>query len=420
MKYSVISIFPGLLKSFSEAGVFSQGLKKNKIELELLNPREFTTDLHKTVDDKPYGGGDGMLMLAEPLALAVEQLKASHSSAKTRVIYLSPQGSILNDRKAKELVQKYDHLILVCGRYGGVDQRFIDSFVDEEISVGDFVLSGGELAAGILMEVTSRFVPGVLGAAASPIQDSFLDGKLEAPQYTRPEIWREQPVPPVLLCGDPKKISQHNSSLAEQVTLQKRPDLLGTSRPLTAPVSVGLLHYPIQDREKKIVATNITNFDIHDIARAATVYGVDKYYLIHPMKEQLMFVDRILMHWRTGFGSKFNPFRKKALNSVLSVESLEKALLEWGVEKPLVIATHARAVPGVKSWSCKELHSYIREPSARPVFLLFGTGFGMTDEFMRGCDGVLESIRGAPPADFRHLSVRSAVSIYLDRILGPW
>jgi hypothetical protein len=183
-------------------------------------------------------------------------------------------------------------------------------------------------------------------------------------------------------------------------------------------LAVGLLHYPIWDREKDIVATNITNFDIHDIARACTVYGVDKYYLIHPMNEQLMFVERILDHWRTGSGSKFNPYRKTALGDVRCAHNLEEALKDWG-QDCITIGTHARAVPGVKPWTIKELKEELKNPS-KSCFLLFGTGFGMTDEYMQGLDGVLESIKGAPPKDYRHLSVRSAVSIYLDRIMGPW
>lgn len=184
-------------------------------------------------------------------------------------------------------------------------------------------------------------------------------------------------------------------------------------------MAIGLLHYPMLDGKKDIVATNITNFDIHDIARAARVYGIERYYLIHPIPEQLMFVERILDHWRSGQGARYNPKRKTALGDVRTASNLEKALKDWGAEKPLIIATHARAVDGVKTYSFSELKSLLHDRK-QPCFLIFGTGFGMTDEFMRGCDGVLESIKGAPPDDYRHLSVRSAVSICLDRLMGPW
>jgi hypothetical protein len=195
--------------------------------------------------------------------------------------------------------------------------------------------------------------------------------------------------------------------------------------PYVPKVAIGLVHYPIIDREKDIVATNVTNFDIHDIARAATVYGVERYYIVHPMKEQLMFVERILDHWRVGQGAKFNPFRKTALDPVRTAEDLQKAIADWKKntswegEDPIVIATHARPVNGAQPLTFAGARE-IMFGQKKPVFVVFGTGFGLTDEFMKNCHYVLESIRGAPPRDYRHLSVRSAVSICLDRLLGPW
>ena len=181
-------------------------------------------------------------------------------------------------------------------------------------------------------------------------------------------------------------------------------------------IAIGLVHYPIKDREKRLVATNITNFDIHDIARAATVYAVDAYYLIHPMKDQLMFVERVLDHWRTGDGANYNPFRKKSLERTFTAANLEEAVKKWG-EDCMVLGTHARPVPGTREVSVKEARRLIWKDQ-KSLFIVFGTGYGMTDEYMQKMDGVLESIKGAPPQDIRHLSVRSAVSIYLDRLLG--
>lgn len=189
-----------------------------------------------------------------------------------------------------------------------------------------------------------------------------------------------------------------------------------SSRPRFA---IGLVHYPILDKEKNVVSTNVTNFDIHDIARAARMYGVEKYYIIHPMQEQLMFVERVLDHWRTGQGAKFNPSRKVALSQVVTAPSFADALKDWGVENPMTIATHAKPIEGVETMSFRGLREAMHV-EGRPCFLLFGTGYGMTEEFMKECTAILEPIRGAPPDDFRHLSVRSAVSICLDRIMGSW
>ncbi len=154
-------------------------------------------------------------------------------------------------------------------------------------------------------------------------------------------------------------------------------------------LALGLVHHPILDREKRIVATNVTNFDIHDIARAATVYGVEKYYIIHPLEEQLMFVERILDHWRVGHGSKFNPYRKTALDPVRTVKSIDEAIRDWNVGSNLIkIATHARAVPGVPEVKTAELKRRLFD-GGEPCLLLFGTGFGMPDDLMQTMDGVL-------------------------------
>jgi hypothetical protein len=182
-------------------------------------------------------------------------------------------------------------------------------------------------------------------------------------------------------------------------------------------VAVGLLHYPILDRQKKVVATNVTNLDVHDIARACRVYGVERYYIIHPMQEQLMFVSRLLDHWRVGEGASFNPMRRTALTMVHTAESLEGALKDWGGDAKLV-ATHARTVDGAIPVTFPELRTKIKEEEEGQIFLLFGTGFGMTEEVMKGCHYLLEPIRGSSQDDYRHLSVRSAVSICLDRLLG--
>lgn len=191
-------------------------------------------------------------------------------------------------------------------------------------------------------------------------------------------------------------------------------------------IAVGLVHYPIRDRHKKIVATNVTNLDVHDIARASRVFGVSRYYVIHPMQDQRSFVHRMLDHWRVGDGAQYNPMRKTALTMVDTAESLDAAIDDWNKKegfagRPLVVSTHARALEGVPQVSFRELRAKIEEggPQDR-LFLIFGTGFGLTEEFMRGCDMLLEPVKGAPPDDYRHLSVRSAVSIILDRLRGAW
>lgn len=191
-------------------------------------------------------------------------------------------------------------------------------------------------------------------------------------------------------------------------------------------IALGLVHYPIHDRHGKVVATNVTNLDVHDIARASRVFGISRYYIIHPMPDQRSFVARMLDHWRTGDGAQYNPMRKTALTMVDTAETLEAAIEDWNrregrTDRPLIVSTHARALDGVPMVTYREMRARIEAagPDER-LFLIFGTGFGLTHEFMRGCDLLLEPVRGAPPDDYRHLSVRSAVSIILDRLRGAW
>ena len=184
-----------------------------------------------------------------------------------------------------------------------------------------------------------------------------------------------------------------------------------------APLALALMHYPTRDRVGDTVSTNITNFDIHDIARACRVYGVDRYYLIHPIPEQLMFVERVLDHWNVGEGSRFNPMRKTALRDVRTASDLPSALKDWGYENARTVVTSARTPAGMASYTFKSFKNVL-EAQEEPYMLLFGTGFGLTREFIESCHGILEPIKGASKDDYRHLSVRSAVSICLDRLLG--
>lgn len=184
-------------------------------------------------------------------------------------------------------------------------------------------------------------------------------------------------------------------------------------------IALGLIHHPIYDRRRTVVATNITNLDIHDIARACRVYGIERYYLIHPMQDQLMFVHRVLDHWRVGDGASYNPMRKTSLTMVHTAESIEAAVRDWGGD-PYLVSTHARTLEGVPAIGFRGLREKIEKESDERLFLLFGTGFGLTEEVMQSCDFLLEPIRGASSDDYRHLSVRSAVSICLDRLFGAW
>jgi len=227
MWLGVISLFPEMFRAISENGVTGRAIKNNLLSIECWNPRDFTLDKHRTVDDRPYGGGPGMLMMVQPLRDAINAAKQSAREAghEAKVIYLSPQGRRLDHQGAQSLSSS-KALILVAGRYEGIDERIIESLIDEEWSVGDYVLSGGELPAMILMDAVVRFVPGVLGHSQSAEQDSFADGLLDCPHYTRPEVLDGKQVPSVLLSGDHEKIRQWRLTQSLLRTKQRRPDLL--------------------------------------------------------------------------------------------------------------------------------------------------------------------------------------------------
>lgn len=232
MQFDVVTLFPEMFAALTESGVTRRAFEQKKCNLTLWNPRQFTHDNHRTVDDRPYGGGPGMVMLAQPLDAAISAAKQRQNTLGLpvpKVVYLSPQGKTLNHRLVMELTRQ-PGLVLLCGRYEAVDQRLLDACVDDEISLGDFVLSGGELPAMALLDAIIRQLPGVLHDESSAIEDSFVNGLLDCPHYTRPENYHEVMVPSVLMGGNHADISKWRRQQTLDVTARKRPDLLVKAR----------------------------------------------------------------------------------------------------------------------------------------------------------------------------------------------
>lgn len=240
MNIYLITLFPELIQQATAYGVLGRAIKQQQISLQCFNPRDYTEDKHRTVDDRPYGGGPGMLMKVEPLAKAISAAKAAagKGSKDSRVIYMSPQGKTLNQQMVVDIAEQaasddpavQTDLILIAGRYEGIDERLIETLIDEEWSIGDYVLSGGEFAALVVIDAITRLIPGVLGDDDSAVQDSFMQGLLDNPHYTRPEVIEGQRVPDVLLSGDHKAIRRWRLKQALGRTWLKRPDLLETVR----------------------------------------------------------------------------------------------------------------------------------------------------------------------------------------------
>jgi tRNA (guanine37-N1)-methyltransferase len=221
MKFDIVTLFPELIEVYANNGIIGRAVENNFFQLDYVNLRDFSENKHKKVDDYPYGGGPGMLIKPEPMFKALDAVKKDNSYT----IYLSPKGNLFTQKKARELSKK-EHLILIAGHYEGIDQRIIDNYVDEEISMGDYVLTSGELPALMVVDAVSRLLPGVLGSDESSVDESHSDNLLEYPQYTRPESYLDLDVPEILLSGHHKNIEDWRRFKSIEITLERRPDMI--------------------------------------------------------------------------------------------------------------------------------------------------------------------------------------------------
>jgi len=464
VKFSVVTILPELIEPALTAGVVGRAREAGTITVETVNPRDFTSDRHRTVDDNPYGGGPGMVMKVEPLLAAIG--KAAGEPPAHR-IFLSPAGKPLTQARIKEL-SALPHLVLVCGRYEGIDERVIELAIDEELSLGDYVLSGGELGALVIIDAVSRFVPGVLGEATSTDDESHAAGMLEYPQYTRPPKltatkWVAAPasssdappadpaapaarvpttveleVPAVLSSGNHAVIAAWRRAQSIARTAQRRPDLFaratlskadrkGLPPELRARTHLALVHHPCVDRTGKIVTTSLTNFDVHDLARSTMTYGLAAYHIVTPVTVHREKAAHIASMWLEDEAARAQAARapspgsrSSALALVRTADSVETVLAELTAEygrPPLVVGTSAR--PESFPWAARRSPSeFLAEATLdpAPVLILLGTGWGLADQLIPSVSRVLAPIEGA--SDWNHLSVRSAGAILLDRLFG--
>jgi tRNA (guanine37-N1)-methyltransferase len=447
VKFTVVTILPELIEGGLAAGVIGRARDAGTITVTTINPRDFTTDRHRTVDEPPYGGGPGMVMKPEPLLAAIGTAGAGHR------ILLSPAGKPLTQARVRELAQ-LGHLILVCGRYEGVDERVIEQAIDEEISIGDYVLSGGELGALVIVDAVARFVPGVLGETTSVDDESHAAGLLEYPQYTRPpKLPRSREggdgdeegsrasrgdleIPPVLVSGNHAAIAAWRKQQAMARTARRRPDLWArftaskADRKLLPPAlaartHLALVHHPVLDRTGAVVTSSLTNFDVHDLARSALTYGLAAYHVVTPITAQREKAEHIASLWRDEETARTPEAqsagsRAHALALVRTADSIERVIAEVTAdhgEAPIVVATSARteSFPEALRRTADELVAELALVSA-PLLLLLGTGWGLADAMIPSVSRVLAPIEGA--SEWNHLSVRSAGAVVLDRLFG--
>lgn len=426
MQFTIVTLFPEFFDSALGCGLMAKANESGLVSFAFKNPREHTTDRHHTVDDRPYGGGPGMVMMADPLAKTLSSIQAS-SGKPGRILMMAPKGRPFTQAMARELAQE-ESVTIICGRYEGFDARLEELFPIEPVSIGDYVLNGGETAALSVIEATSRLVPGYMGHEDSGEEESFSAGLLEYPHYTRPDVYEGLAVPDVLKSGDHKRIAEWRREQALKITLHSRPDILQEA-PLSSNdleilkkedrnrvgrnLFCALVHYPVVNKEKKSVAVSLTNLDIHDIGRCSCTYGLGGYYISTPIEDQRRMLDELLRHWVTGPGTAANPDRGEALQIIRGVGYIEDAvrdISERTGQKPLLVATSAK---GAGNMSVADLRQLLAE---RPVLLLFGTAHGLAPQVLEECDGILRPVRYLD--GYNHLSVRTAAAIIIDRILG--
>ena len=428
MKIDILTFFPEMFEPLRHS-IVKRACDCGILDLNIKYIRDYTGPKKGLTDEKIYGGGAGMLMKPEPLFQAVRDLKKTDNC---RVVITSPAGKVFNQRIAEDLA-KAEQVIFICGHYEGIDQRVEDALATDVLSIGDFVLTGGEMPAMIMADSIIRLLPGALGKDESAEDESFsTDGLLEYPQYTRPPEFEGMTVPEVLLNGNHAEINKWRRRQSLERTYDRRPDLLNKavlseqdkvvleeitkSKGCHSNVWISLVHYPVYNKKHEIINTSITNLDLHDIARAARTFDLSGYFVVQPAAGQKELINTLLGHWARGFGARYNPDRHEALSRLHLVDSLQCAIehIEKTTGKtPKLIGTSANASKEMIGFS--DMRKIIKEQEEEYLIVL-GTGWGLTDEMMAGFDYVLRPIYGV--GAYNHLSVRSAASIIMDRLLG--
>ena len=427
MKISILSVFSELYKPFVATSIIKRAQENGLISIDLDEFFSFVEPKER-IDAPTFGHGPGMLIKPVVVQKAIEAKE--FNSGPAFKIFFSPQGTKLDQSVVADIASKAQstgHLMLVAGRYEGMDARVESEYADMIISVGDFVLMGGDLAALAVLESVLRLVPGVVGKTESVTDDSFSGAFVEYPHYTEPVVWKGHTVPEVIRSGNHAAMNAWRLNQAAHKTVIHHFDWLRKhhldDRQLQLAQDyiphhyTALLHNDVLISDDKVPGTtSVTSLDIHDIARSSKTYGVKKYFIVTPLFDQQKIVQRLLDFWMSD-GIEYNASRHEAVKQVMlanNVQEVVASIEQLEGKKPLVIATSAREIehPHVISFYDQE-----KVWSAdRPILFIFGTGRGLTEERLLAADFLLKSVKSF--SEYNHLSVRSAVAIVLDRWLG--
>lgn len=446
MKISILTLFPNLYSQFLQTSLIKTAIEKNHLEVNLINLLDLCQPKSR-VDTQTVGPGPGMILKPEiierGLKLICEQFGPGFK------IFFSPKGQLLDQvflnslakkinsepqaepnsetSKASESKSKnFDHIILVCSRYEGIDHRVESKLSDLMLSVGDYVLMGGDIPAQIFLEGLVRLLPGVLGNEESAVTESFQSPFLDHPEYGLPVEWQGQKVPEVLQSGHHEKIKQYRELESAKLTVQNRFDWLrahpeakaasGLAKKVIPNHYVALMHTQVETGQG-VGTTSVTSIDLHDISRSSATYGVKNFFVVTPLKDQKHIVGTFLDFWKSDAGINYNRSRFDAVKHLILADHLTEVMQKIEAQegkKPLLMATSAKRSDHKGAVSFWDQGTVWKQN--RPVLIILGTGRGLEDKLVKNCDFLLDPIEGM--SDYNHLSVRSAAGIILDRWLS--
>jgi len=431
MNVSILTLFPDLYAPFIKTSLIGRACERGQLSFDIQDFFAFCAPKER-LDSPTYGPGSGMVLKPLIVEQAIQTQEKKYGAAYK--IFFSPHGKKLDQdgvRALAQRVQEQQHVMLVCARYEGMDARLEQEYADEIISIGDYVLMGGDLPAMVLLEAMLRYIPGVVGKEESVRADSFSSPLVDYPEYTDPLEWHGKKVPDIVRSGNHAAIAQWRREQAIERTVLEHFDWFRTHQPdqklmtevkrAIPPHYVALMHDEVNLKEGRVGTSSVTTFDIHDIARSMLTYGLKKYFVVTPLEDQTMIAQTLLDFW-LGPGKEYNPHRHDSIKHVQLAKKLDEVMevIEQEIgKKPLLIATSAReeAVGGHKS---VPIISYRDQglvwQQNRPVLFLLGTAAGLAEQVIARCDYLLPPVHGL--SDFNHLSVRSAAAVIFDRWLG--
>lgn len=429
MKISIVTLFPELYTPFLQTSLLRRADEKGVVKFDVASMLDVCAPKER-VDAPTFGHGPGMLIRPEVVERAVEAQEHKHGAAFK--IFFSPHGKKITQPMLQALYariqEKGGHCMTIAARYEGIDARAEEYYADEVLSIGDFVLMGGDLPAMMFLEGLLRFCPGVVGREESVHEDSFTGPFVDHPHYAAPVEWKGIKVPDVIRSGDHAALASWRQNMAVERTVLHHFDWVrshATTMGERALVRKALPHHYVALMHTGIVmadnesegTTSVTSIDIHDLARSTKTYGIEHYFVVTPLDDQKKIVGRLLEFWQEGAGVTYREHRHEALRSVSCVDSLAQVVEDIERregKKPIIVATSAKEVAQEKNITYYDQERVWAEK--RPILIIFGTGNGLGPSILNQCDYVLMPLEGF--CAFNHLSVRSAAAIVLDRWLG--